>query len=194
MKRKTWACLAALILVPALAVAGTTVYRWVDAQGVVHYSDQPHEGAQKVQAGSLTVLNFKAPASSAGPEAATRPPPGESAAGPAYQVKILAPSPGTTLWPVNYKVQVNVRVTPPLKGSSLLQYQYDGQNLGKPRAETSLEMNKVYRGTHTLTVTVVGPGGRNEGQASSTFYVHQHSMLHPGRPSHTNNGGGGGRN
>jgi len=191
MKRKLWTCLAALILVPALAAAETTVYRWVDAQGVVHYSDQPHQGAQKVQAGSLTVLDFKTPASSSGPQAATPPPPGETAAGPAYQVKILAPAPGTTLWPVNYRVHVNVQVTPALKGSSLLQYQYDGKYLGKPRAETSLEMNKVYRGTHTLTVTVVGPGGRNEGQASSTFYVHQHSILHPGSRPPRGNGGGG---
>ncbi|HTW75729.1 MAG TPA: DUF4124 domain-containing protein [Steroidobacteraceae bacterium] len=27
----------------------TTVYRWVDAQGVVHYSDRPQPGAQRLQ-------------------------------------------------------------------------------------------------------------------------------------------------
>ena len=27
----------------------TTIYRWVDAQGVVHYSDTPHPGAQNMQ-------------------------------------------------------------------------------------------------------------------------------------------------
>ena len=26
-----------------------TVYKWVDEDGVVHYSDQPHENAQKVE-------------------------------------------------------------------------------------------------------------------------------------------------
>lgn len=189
MKRRTGAWLLLLALAPALAGAGTTVYRWVDSQGVVHYSDQPHPGAKKVQTGSLTILNFKTPA---GGSSLSNAPPAETAPTPSYAVKILAPSPGTTLWPVNYKIQVNVQVTPSLRAPSLLRYQYDGKDLGKPTARTAFEMHKVYRGTHTLTVTVVGPGGRSEGQASSTFYVHQHSILHPGRRRPVNAGGGGG--
>lgn len=187
MKRMTRACLLALVLVPALAAA-TTVYRWVDSKGVVHYSDQPHKGAKKVETGNLTILDFKTPAPVSGAQAATAGKPGH--AGPSYKVKILAPSPGTTLWPVNYKVSVHVRVAPPLQGASLLRYQYDGKDVGKPTASTSLELHKVYRGTHTLTVTVVGPKGQSQGQASSTFYVHQHSILHPGRRPPLNAGGG----
>ena len=38
-----------LLLVCSLAVAATTVYRWVDEDGVVHYSDQPHPNAEKLQ-------------------------------------------------------------------------------------------------------------------------------------------------
>lgn len=189
MKRMTRAFLLALVLVPTLAAA-TTVYRWVDSKGVVHYSDQPHEGAKKIETGTLTVLNFKTAPPLSGAKAETAGRPGQ--AGPSYQVKILAPSPGTTLWPVNYKVSVHVRVMPPLQGASLLQYQYDGKNVGKPTASTSLELHKVYRGTHTLSVTVVGPKGQSQGQASSTFYVHQHSILHPGRRPPPNAGGGGG--
>ena len=34
--------------VATLALAGATVYRWVDDQGVVHYSDQPHANAEKL--------------------------------------------------------------------------------------------------------------------------------------------------
>lgn len=192
MKHKTRVCLLLLALAPALAAA-TTVYRWVDAQGVVHYSDQPHPGAKKVETGSLTILNFKTPPPTSGMSAATSPPSSETGSAPSYQVKILAPSPGTTLWPVNYKIHVQVKVTPSLRAPSLLQYQYDGEDFGKPTARTEFEMHKVYRGTHTLTVTVVGPHGQSEGQGSSTFYVHQHSILHPGRrPPPKNNGGGGG--
>src|SRR4029077_3941372 len=35
-------------IVCSLALAGVTVYRWVDEQGIVHYSDQPHANAEKV--------------------------------------------------------------------------------------------------------------------------------------------------
>ena len=39
--------LAWLLLCLALPLqAGQTVYRWVDAQGVVHYSDQPQPGGE----------------------------------------------------------------------------------------------------------------------------------------------------
>ena len=31
------------------AVLAATVYKWVDDDGVVHYSDQPHPNAQKLQ-------------------------------------------------------------------------------------------------------------------------------------------------
>lgn len=191
MNRKTHMWLLALALVPALAAAGTTVYRWVDAQGVVHYSDQPHKGAKQIKPGRLTVINYKVPPSSSllGASAA---PPKQTTAGPGYQVRILAPSAGTTLWPVNYKVHVRVQVTPPLQGAALLQYSYDGKDVGKPTADTQVELHKVYRGTHTLTVTVMGRKGQHEGQASSTFYVRQHSILNPQRHHPRSNSGGGG--
>ena len=32
----------------SLALAGATVYRWTDEQGIVHYSDQPHANAEKL--------------------------------------------------------------------------------------------------------------------------------------------------
>jgi len=181
MNRKTQAWLLVLVLMPALAAAGTTIYRWVDAQGVVHYSDQPHKGAKQVQPGALSVIDYKAPSASS-LKAGMSAPSARTAAGPAYQVRILTPSAGTTLWPVNYKVDVQVKVTPPLQGAALLQYSYDGKTVGKPTADTRVELHKVYRGTHTLTVTVMGPKGQSEGQDSSTFYVRQHSILHPGRP------------
>src|SRR5215813_14419598 len=37
-----------LLLVCSVALAAT-VYRWVDEDGVVHYSDQPHPNAEKMQ-------------------------------------------------------------------------------------------------------------------------------------------------
>ena len=43
---------AVMFTLMCMVVSGTalpaTVYKWVDADGVTHYSDQPHPGAQKV--------------------------------------------------------------------------------------------------------------------------------------------------
>lgn len=179
--------LLVLIAVPALA---QTVYRWVDSNGVVHYSDMPHKGAKAVQLGAATVLPFKVPAEATMPGASGKL---HTPKAPSYKVKILAPAPGSTIWPVNYKVHVNVGVKPPLQGDAMLRYQLDGKNVGKPTPRTSIELHKVYRGTHTLTVLVVGGKGEIWGKANSIFYARQHSILHPGRPSSHKSGGGGGR-
>jgi len=54
-------------LVCSLALAAT-VYKWVDENGIVHYSDQPHPNAQKV--GVQPAQTYKAgdvPAAPGGP-------------------------------------------------------------------------------------------------------------------------------
>ncbi len=184
MKKAVYLLLV-LVALPALA---QTVYRWVDKQGVVHYSDQPHQGAQQVELGSATVLPFKVPAQAEKPQ--TMPVPA-SVAKPAYQVRILAPAPGSTIWPVNYKVHAKVQVTPPPGGGVLLKYELDGKMMGKPTAHTSVVLKPVYRGTHTLKVSLVGPKGESLASGESKFYARQHSLLHPGRPRSRSGGGGG---
>src|SRR6202158_6513900 len=65
--------LAALGLLIVAAVAGaqtTTTYRWVDAQGVVHYSDTPQPGAQVIQVPSAQTYRAPPPPPAA-PAAAT---------------------------------------------------------------------------------------------------------------------------
>src|ERR1700722_12009463 len=62
----------------SVAVAGT-VYKWVDEDGVVHYSDQPHENAEKVE--------LKAPQTYSAPAVRSSPASPHSVAksAPAYQ-------------------------------------------------------------------------------------------------------------
>ncbi len=172
MKRGLLLLLLIGIAIPAMA---TTVYRWVDKDGVVHYSDQPHPGAVKVDLGGSQVVHFKK-----APMPEGRPPSSSRENAPAhreYRVTILAPADGTTLRPVNHEVRAQVSVSPPLGSRATLQYTLDGAPLGKPTAATRVLIKQVYRGTHTLTATVLAPGGASAGTASSTFYVHQHSAL-----------------
>ena len=42
------AILFTLMSVACAVAFSATVYRWVDENGVTHYSDQPHENAEKV--------------------------------------------------------------------------------------------------------------------------------------------------
>ncbi len=183
MKKAVYLILV-LLAVPALA---QTVYRWVDKHGVVHYSDQPHDNAKQVQLGSATVVPFKVPDNTTD-QLQTAPKP-ETAPTPSYQVKVLAPAPGSTIWPVNYKVHASVQVTPPPGAGARLKYELDGKMMGKPTSSTSVILKPVYRGTHTLTVSLLGPKGKSLATGSSKFYARQHSLLHPGRPRARSGGG-----
>src|SRR5690625_4124219 len=125
MKRALLLLFICAVATPAMA---TTVYRWVDSNGVVHYSDQPHPGAQKANLGALQVIQFHTPATEA--------PPLETHEGkvraPHYKVTILAPANGTTLRPGNQQVHVRVKVVPALGPTARLQYSFDGKPLGEP--------------------------------------------------------------
>lgn len=171
--KKRW--LAVVLLLPALALADTVVYRWVDKNGVVHYSDQPHPGAVKVNLSAPAVVNFKTPPASSVPQPPAQAPAAASA--PTYQIAILAPSDGTTLRPADNEVPVRVSVQPPLGPAVQLQYALDGKPAGPPTSATDVMLQNVYRGTHVLTVTALADG-KTVGSATSTFYVHQHSILH----------------
>ena len=49
----------ALLLAASLALP--QAYRWVDEDGVVHYSDQPHPGAEEVELERAPAINMPAP-------------------------------------------------------------------------------------------------------------------------------------
>src|SRR5277367_318529 len=56
--RQTW---LAIGLLTAFTVQAAVIYRWVDADGVVHYSDQSSPGAEKiVTAGSSSAATSSA--------------------------------------------------------------------------------------------------------------------------------------
>jgi hypothetical protein len=170
MKRALWVLLVLAAALPAMA---TTVYRWVDSHGVVHYSDQPHPGAVRVNLGTPQTIHFKTPSTEPG-ETPIQNAPKERQE---YRVTILAPADGTTLRPAKHEVRARIKVSPPLGARALLQYSLDGSPLGKPTAATEVLIKKVYRGTHNLSATVLAANGASAGSATSTFYVHQHSVL-----------------
>ncbi len=46
-----WKLFTLMLLVGPMALAGP-IYKWVDENGVIHYSDQPHENAQQIHLGA----------------------------------------------------------------------------------------------------------------------------------------------
>jgi hypothetical protein len=74
---RTWLALGLVpILSAPLALRAAVVYKWIDTDGVVHFSDQPVEGAERIETSSGSnhgVLSDPAPnnTAQAAPKAAT---------------------------------------------------------------------------------------------------------------------------
>ena len=163
----------------ALAIAGT-VYKWVDEKGVVHYSDQPHTNAQKIQL--QQAQTYKAGASPAAPPAP--PVPAEAAAPTGYRgCAVIQPQADQTFANVD-SLTVVVQTDPPLHAGDQIFVTYDGQPLnGNAGTGSRLTISPVERGTHTVQAVVRDSDGTVVCQAPGiTFNVHQPSILNPANP------------
>jgi hypothetical protein len=188
LARLTLILLAALtgLLAGIGTASAAKTYRWVDAQGVVHYSDTPQPGAEQVTLPSAQTYTAP-PAPAASASAATAPP--ASAAGPPadapiYQsCEITEPVRETSLFAPN-SVHVAVSLDPPLRDGDRLQVLLDGQPLqGRSPSATSLEAAQPDRGTHLLSAVVRDASGKMVCSASGvTFYVQRPSVLSPQSP------------
>jgi Domain of unknown function (DUF4124) len=156
--------------------SGTVLYKWVDADGVVHYSDQPHDGAEKIKVAKPQTYAAPPPPARAvatpGTRAATGP------AGPAVsytRVALLSPSNDDVYTNTDGRVGYSVAVEPGLGTGHQIWILLDGQRVdGAGTASTDGTLTGVERGTHTLMAEVVDQAGRILGSSESvTFSVNQ---------------------
>lgn len=170
-----------LLWATALASNGgqTTVYRWVDAQGVVHYSDQPHPNAQKLEIrGAQTFSSL--PVSPASSEAA----PDQSAPAPSaiYQsCTITQPGDQQSLMNV-YQATAVVETSPALRAGDSVRLFLDGRQISGSGTSFTFP---VVRGQHSVQAVIEDDNGTIICETSSvTFFVHQPSVQNPHNPVH----------
>lgn len=167
----TLMCLAA-----SLALAAT-VYRWVDENGVVHYSDQPHANAEKVHVEAAQT--YKAVPGQSTAQAPLTPP---TQPLPGYRgCAVTDPADDQSYANVD-ALTVRVRTDPTLlfEGDQIYLL-LDGQTLnnGAPTG-ASYTLTPVDRGTHTLQAVIRdGRGALMCESPPVTFHVHQASVLNP---------------
>lgn len=170
------ACIFLLILAAAGAGAAE-LWRWVDDRGVVHYSDRPVPGAEKIViSGAQT---FSAPPVSASGREADRQAGAEN--GVYRRLAITRPGPQETLWNIEGNLDVQVAVDPPVRGRHSLRVMLDGQRVQDvPPAATAFTLGNVFRGEHTLEVSIVDELGRELiSSGSVNFFVQQTSLNNP---------------
>lgn len=165
------------------AVASADVYRWVDENGNVNYSDRPHEGAETVTLPSAQT--FKAPITR------RRRPASASAETDAqtvfeYQlVEIVRPVQEEVVWNSGGKIDVAVRVAPELQSGHRLALFLDGERVDALTSDaTEITLTEVLRGEHELRAEVRGGSGIKLIESRPVnFTVQQTSQLNPNNPN-----------
>lgn len=172
--RSIFVILALLASVPVLADA----YKWVDEDGITHYSDIPREGAEVVD---LSEYNRKtgaqiyhAPATAAASAAGEQP----AAAGPfKYEsLSVTSPGPEQTLWNIEGVLSVSLALEPGLQPGHRIRVYFDGE--ARMEGSTSFQIEEVYRGVHNIQAEVIDDTGKLMIRSQpNRFYVQQNTVI-----------------
>jgi hypothetical protein len=168
-----------LLATTALADSGTTtVYKWVDAKGVIHYSDQPHPHAQRLEIqGAQTFSAPPIPLTPSAPASEESQP-----AQPAYQSCEIAQPSNQQMLMNAYHATAVVQTSPPLRQGDDVRLFLDGKQVAGSGTSFTFP---VYRGQHSVQAVIEDSTGQIVCETSTvTFFVHQPSIQNPHNPVH----------
>jgi hypothetical protein len=170
-------------LLCSLALAAT-VYKWVDENGVVHYSDQPHPNAEKLQVKDAQTFPHSSLGVAPSAAAGAPPPPATQRVGAGYQgCAVVQPTDQQNYMNLD-ALTISVQTDPALKPGDQIFVSLDGQplNQGKPTGP-QFTLSPVDRGTHTLQAQVRDVDETILCQTPAvTFSIQQPSLLNPNTP------------
>lgn len=157
------------------------VYRWVDENGQVNYSDRPGPGAVMIE------LSTGAPSLDAGPSTPTgqqRSMEPQTPAVAAYDtLAVLQPASRETLWGTAGRVEIAVGIFPDLQPRHSLALYLDGALAELGIHTTGFAIEDVPRGEHTVQAVVLDEADRELlRSAPVTFFVQQTSIHYPRNP------------
>jgi hypothetical protein len=165
----------------AFAGQAAVIYKWTDAQGVVHYSDQSVPGAQKIYTTSTAGTGSGAPSNSNANSNAQAPAAPGAAAKQEYGIiAITSPSSEQSFFG-DEPIGVALALDPSLKPGDTVTWHLNGQELAdQGPGTTQFTLPHLDRGTYAIAATVTDPkSGLSQSTPSVTFYVRQPSALSP---------------
>ncbi|WP_394129240.1 DUF4124 domain-containing protein [Shewanella maritima] len=147
-----------LVLLLISVSSAATVYRWVDENGKVHYSDEPVENAEVVTPNENTQnqvsLDIPQPRTSSSDSTQI------TDALPDVKISILSPTEESTIRQNSGNITVVSSITPKLPKGVFLSLYLDGELLIQPQISSRFELINIDRGEHTIVVKAVTQNGK----------------------------------
>ena len=171
-----------LLLGVALAASATEVWRWKDANGVVHYSDSPVPGAERVNASPAPKPGGTTAAPPARSVRQTDDNPVQQAPTRYTRCEFIRPVSETTFRGA-VTVTAAVEIEPMLQSGHRLQVLVNGSVYPQwAGTTTSYAFPQLDRGSYALVVRVLDANGGTVCSGPTTnFYVQQPTLLSPAR-------------
>ena len=171
-----------LMMIAVISVSNAQIYKWTDSQGLVHFSDTPHDGAEKLKIpeaqtfSAPTIPKVKLPEDEDDNKL--------SAKDHSYKkVAITQPLNEATIWNNNGSALVQVELDPSLAKGDKVQLLFDGSPLGEPQDNLLFQLNGVYRGAHTLAVQVLDENGAVLITSDTITFFMQRARVGMGAPA-----------
>lgn len=162
-------------LLAATAAAAEEAYRWVDEDGVVHYSDRPREGAESIELPAPNVATVRRVPQSRAADDDGEEPEEEQTTG-YTSIEIASPKAEETLWNIEGVLNVSVALQPGLRPGHQVRAYFDGEM--QPVSGTSFQVQEVWRGVHNIQVEVVDSTGKLMIRSEpNRFYVQQNTVA-----------------
>ena len=166
-----------LATLAAFAGQAAVIYKWTDSDGVVHYSDQPVPGAEKIVTAGSTTTGAAATGRKPAPSGPKKP----SAPGLNYtQFSIISPAADQTFFGDDV-INASVSLEPALKPNQTITWHLNGRQLDDPsQAATQITLPHLDRGTYAIAATITDQStGESMSTDSVSFFVRQPSELAP---------------
>jgi hypothetical protein len=163
-------------LLAAFAAGAAVVYKWTDADGVVHFSDQPVPGAEKIITASGATNGISGPVRAPAPASGPAPAPGRLAF---TEFAIASPAPEQVFFG-DEVIPVRLAISPGLQPEQQIAWNLNGAPLTDQGGASAFALSGLSRGAYQITATVTDSGTGNAKTTDAvTFYVRQPSALAP---------------
>ncbi|MCW3172074.1 DUF4124 domain-containing protein [Shewanella subflava] len=164
-----------IILLSLLSISfcsSAAVYRWVDENGKVHYSDEPQPNAELVEVKQNTQNTIELR------EAKITSPIEPDDAVAQTTITIISPTHEETIRSNEGKFDVTVSVAPKLLRGMFLALFIDGEIKAQPQTSTTFNLEGIYRGEHAIVVKALDQNGKVLASSSPrTIYLHQATLV-----------------
>jgi hypothetical protein len=170
-----WRPCLVLCLFAAFAADGAVIYKWTDSDGVVHFSDQPVPGAEKIVTSSTTSNGIGGAAKGA----STPLPPSAKPKDAAFTtLSIDSPSKEQVFFNDEI-IPVRLTLEPALRPSQSITWHLNGKQLvDQSPTALAFTLQSLDRGTYVIAASVTDSvTGETKTSDSVTFYMRQPSEL-----------------